>query len=81
MPRSKSRKKTTYTPPPTAAAPKTNPPWLVPTMLGLLVAGLVWVVIGYLFSMAWPIPGIGHWNLAIGFAMIIGGLGLTTRWH
>ena len=81
MPRSKSRKKATYTPPPTSSAPPTNPEWLVPTMVTLFIVGLVWVVVGYLFKMQWPIPNIGNWNLAIGFAFILGGLGLTTRWH
>ena len=82
MPESRSRKKTAYIPPPEkSAGPQTNPAWLVPTMLGLMIAGLAWIVITYFFRSAYPIPGIGQWNLAIGFVLIISGFGLTTRWH
>ena len=81
MPKPKSRKKTSSNPPPTPKAQQTNPPWLVPTMVSLLVGGLVWVVVTYLLQSAGPIPGIGQWNLAVGFAAMIGGLVLTTRWH
>ncbi len=36
-------------------------------MIGLMVLGLLWIVATYLLSAAYPIPGIGQWNLAIGF--------------
>lgn len=60
-----------------------NPSWLVPTMLTLFILGAAWVVVYYLTSARWglPIPGIGDWNLAIGFSFILGGLGLSTRWQ
>ncbi|MGP7959327.1 cell division protein CrgA [Sanguibacter sp. A247] len=64
-----------------------NPPWLVPTMLGLMIFGLVYVVVAYLSSMRWPIPFQeafninGNWNLGVGFAFLIAGFGLTTRWR
>lgn len=81
MPESRSRKKPAYVPPPGKAEVKVNPRWLVPVMLGLMLLGLVWIVTTYLTSTAWPIPSIGSWNLAIGFALIIGGFSLTTRWQ
>lgn len=83
MPESRSRKKKAYTPPPTTSSAKnaTNPPWLVPVMVGLMVVGLFWVVITYIYGGRFPIPGIHNWNLAIGFALIMAGFGLTTRWH
>ncbi len=82
MPESRPRKKPAYTPPPTkASGPKPNPRWLVPVMLGLMLLGLVWIVVTYISSSAYPIPGISQWNLAIGFAFVIAGFGLTTRWH
>ncbi|NTW38658.1 MAG: cell division protein CrgA [Cellulomonadaceae bacterium] len=81
MPESRSRKKPAFTPPPAKAAPKTNPSWLVPTMLTLMVAGLLWVVVTYISQTAYPIPSIGNANLLIGFALIISGFVLTTRWH
>lgn len=80
MPESKRRKKPTYTPPPAAKESQANPQWLVPTMLALMIAGLVWVVVTYISRSEWPIPDIGSWNLAIGFALIIAGFTLTTRW-
>lgn len=82
MPESRSRKKAAYTPPPAkAAAPKVSPPWLVPTMVTLMIAGLLWVVVTYLAGGRWPVPGLGNWNLAIGFTLLMAGFGLTTRWH
>lgn len=81
MPESRSRKKPTYTPPPASAAPKPSPTWLVPTMLTLMVLGLVWIVVTYLSSAQYPIPGIGNANLAIGFVFVIAGFALTTRWR
>lgn len=81
MPESRSRKKPSYTPQPAAAAPRVSPRWLVPTMLTLMIGGLVWVVVTYLSQAAYPIPGIGNVNLFIGFGLIIVGFGLTTRWR
>ena len=85
MPESKSRKKPAKVPRPGAPEGSTpaklgNPTWLVPTMLGLMIFGLVWIVVTYLFSFSYPIPGIGAWNLAAGFAFVIAGFALTTRW-
>lgn len=83
MPESRSRKKKTYTPPPTrdGAAQQGNPQWLVPVMVGLMVFGLVWVVVTYISGGQWPVPGIGNGNLAVGFVFIIAGFALTTRWR
>lgn len=81
MPESRSRKKPAYVPPPTKAAPQTNPVWLVPVMLTLMVLGLAWIVITYITQSRFPIPGISQWNLLIGFVLIITGFGLTTRWR
>lgn len=81
MPESRSRKKPAYVPPPEGKPSKGNPPWLVPTMVGLMLLGLVWVVVTYITQTAWPVPGIGNFNLLIGFVLIIAGFGLTTRWR
>ncbi len=82
MPESRSRKKPAYVPPPSpAGAPKANPRWLVPVMLGLMILGLLWIVATYLLNAEYPVPGIGQWNLLIGFVLIIAGFTLTTRWH
>lgn len=62
-----------------------NPAWLVPTMLSLLVGGLVWIVVFYVASGLLPynipIPAFGQWNLAVGFGLILGGGILSTRYR
>lgn len=82
MPKSKPpRKKPTYTPPsaPTEAAP--NPVWWVPVMVTLGLVGLAWIVATYVFNGEFPVPGIGNWNLAIGFALVFVGFIMTMRWR
>jgi Cell division protein CrgA len=81
VPESKSRKKPAYVPPPAKSAPKTNPVWLVPLMVTLMVLGLAWIVVTYISQSQYPIPGIGNVNLAIGFVLIITGFMMTTRWQ
>ncbi|WP_129339537.1 cell division protein CrgA [Cellulomonas endophytica] len=82
MPESRSRKKPAYTPPTAASsAPKPNPVWWVPVMLGLMVLGLLWVVTTYMSSTSFPIPGIGSWNLAVGFGLMLVGFVMTMRWR
>jgi hypothetical protein len=83
VPESRSRKKASITPPAKAGAgaPQVSPRWLVPTMVTLMIVGLVWVVVTYISSSQYPLPEIGQWNLAIGLALIIAGFGLTTRWR
>ncbi|QAY64006.1 cell division protein CrgA [Xylanimonas allomyrinae] len=92
MPESKSRKKKVAAPAPQAAdkaakaakARTGNPAWLVPLMLTLMVLGLVWIVVFYITNNraggGFPIPALHQWNLAIGFALVIAGFGLTTQW-
>ena len=82
MPESRSRKKAAYVAPPEKAAPrKPNPPWFVPVMVGLMIVGLAWIVVTYLSQGRFPVPVIGQANLAIGFALILVGFGMTTRWR
>jgi len=50
-------------------------------MLGLMILGLLWVIVFYLSSQAFPIPGIGGWNLVIGFGIAFVGFLMTTRWR
>lgn len=61
------------------AAP--NPVWFKPIMLGLMIVGLVWVLVFYLSSSQFPIPGIGAWNLVVGFGIAFIGFLMTTRWR
>lgn len=57
-----------------------NPPWFVPVMLGLMIIGLVWVVTFYITGQQYPVPSWGMWNLGVGFAFILVGFAMTTRW-
>ncbi len=58
-----------------------NPRWWVPTMLGLMVAGLVWLVVTYLSrGNYYPVPALKNWNLGVGFILIMAGFVMTTRW-
>ena len=64
-----------------AKAPAPNPTWFVPVMLGLMIFGLIWVVVYYLSAGQFPISAWHNWNLLIGFAFIIAGFLMTTRWR
>ena len=57
-----------------------NPTWFVPVMLSLMVIGLVWVVTFYITREQYPLPSLGRWNLGVGFAFILSGFAMTTRW-
>lgn len=86
MPESHKRRKDVYTPPPTKSDKKEavrigNPRWLVPTMLGLFIVGLLWIVIWYVAPDLEPWAGLAGWNVAIGFAFITVGFILATRWR
>ncbi|MBV0896175.1 cell division protein CrgA [Microbacterium sp. NC79] len=61
------------------AAP--NPVWFKPVMVGFLLLGLVWVIVFYLSNQAFPIPGIGGWNIVIGFGIAFIGFLMTMRWR
>ena len=50
-------------------------------MVGLMIVGLIWVVVFYISSEQYPIPSLGRWNLGIGFALMLAGFGMTTRWR
>ncbi|MCR2813018.1 cell division protein CrgA [Microbacterium sp. zg.Y1090] len=58
-----------------------NPVWFKPIMFGLMLIGLVWVLVFYLSSSQLPIPGLGSWNLVIGFGIAFVGFLMTTRWR
>lgn len=63
------------------SGPAPTPRWWVPTMLTVMVVGLLWIVVFYLSANRYPLPEIGSWNLAVGFGLIIVGFGMTTRWR
>lgn len=47
----------------------------VPFCVTLIVIGIVWMVVGFCTTGAWPIPFFGGWNMACGgFLIVYGGL-------
>ena len=58
-----------------------NPVWFLPVMVGFMLLGLAWVLVFYLSNGVLPIPGVGAWNLAIGFGIALIGFLMTTRWR
>jgi len=50
-------------------------------MVAAFLVGLVWIIMFYVSSEAWPVGAIGAWNLVVGFVFLIGGLGLATKWR
>lgn len=81
MPKSRVRQKAVYKPPPSRAKPKVSPRWLVPTMLTCLLVGLAWIALYYVTGGKLPVQALGAWNLGVGFALIIGGVALSTKWR
>ena len=82
MPESRARKKADYTPPPTrSAGPQTSPGWYAPVMVALLVLGLLYVVVFYVTDGKFPIQALGPWNVVVGFAVMMVGFVMATRWR
>ncbi|MDQ2738852.1 MAG: cell division protein CrgA [Actinomycetota bacterium] len=95
MPKSKVRKKvatasasssaqansTAYT---TARVQVSGPsgPVYIGIMLGLMVLGLLWLVVNYLWGQHIGfLASLGNWNFAIGFGLMVAGLLMTMRWR
>jgi Cell division protein CrgA len=82
VPKSRVRSKAVYTPPPRSTKSKVSPRWLVPAMLGCLLLGLAWIALYYISGGTTPLQSaLGAWNLLVGFALIIVGVGLSTKWR
>ncbi len=90
MPKSKVRKKTSYTPS-TATGPgsaaggkvvKPSPPWYPIVMAAFLIIGLAYIVVYYMAAESIPfMNSLGSWNFAVGFGFLVIGLGLAVRWR
>lgn len=93
MPKSKVRKKNTFTPTPVSRTPvkvKGGPSstWFVAFFCGLMLIGLLWLMVYQLAGTGFDTPSalywmadLGPWNYAIAFAFMITGLLLTMRWR
>jgi hypothetical protein len=83
VPKSRSRKKADYIPPPerTDKSKAVSGRWVAPTMIALLLIGLTWVVLYYVAaSTIGFVSALGAWNIAIGFGFMFAGLMVATRW-
>ena len=58
-----------------------SPRWLAPVMVANFIFGLIWIVVFYISDTAYPIPGIGAWNMLVGFGFVGIGFSLATRWY
>lgn len=58
-----------------------SPSWLAPVMIANFLIGLFWIVVFYVSQTLYPIPGIGAWNMIIGFSFITIGFSLATKWR
>jgi hypothetical protein len=83
VPKSRVRKRTVYTPPPQKSARrKVSAPWVGPAIVVCLILGLTWIVAYYITNGSFPgMSVLGAWNLVVGFAFIIAGVTLSTRWR
>jgi hypothetical protein len=89
VPKSRVRKKKVYTPPtdarpaaaPAARKKRPSPPWVPGLAVGLLVAGIAWLATYYMSQAVYPVASWGVWNLAVGFGLMVGSLGVFTQWR
>jgi hypothetical protein len=87
VPKSKVRKKTeptmrTSTLAPSGHAVRPSPRWYPIVMAAILVLGLAWIVVYYLAGSSVPLmKDLGAWNFAVGFGLMVIGLGMAVRWH
>ena len=55
--------------------------WWAPLFCGLLLIGLVWLMVYYISSGAYPVPGISWWNIVIGLGIMMVGFLMTLWWR
>lgn len=59
-----------------------SPRWWAPTMVTLMVVGLLFVIVAYVFGGRYPIPGLSNpnINLFVGFGIMVVGFLMTMKW-
>lgn len=63
---------------------KPVPTWYKVLMFGLMIVGLLWIVTFYVANMVGvdvPIPGIGNWNILVGFGIALVGFIMMMGWR
>ncbi|MFC4004398.1 cell division protein CrgA [Prauserella oleivorans] len=88
MPKSRTRKKTAYTPPPnrrTPAKPRAagpSHPIYKGVMFGLMLLGLGWMAVFYIAGDEIEFMfELGNWNFVVAFVFGVTGLLMTLRWR
>jgi membrane protein DedA with SNARE-associated domain len=87
VPESKGRKREVYTPQQSMGERKVaklgSPRWLAPTMVACFLIGLIYIVLFYLAGSNIPVMRdlSALVNVGIGFAFIVVGFILSTKWH
>jgi cell division protein CrgA len=82
VPKSRVRRTSAYTPPPTRSPSKMpSAAWVAPTMVAMFLLGLLWIVVFYITRGGLPLmDALNNWNLLVGFGFIAVGFILSTRW-
>ena len=86
MPKSRVRKKPDAPLRAPTAAPAgrqlaPSPSWYPIVMAALLLIGLAWIVTYYIAPNTPLISDLGAWNFAVGFGIMLLGLGMAVRWR
>jgi hypothetical protein len=58
-----------------------SPTWYPAVMASVLVIGLAWLVVYYLAPDNALMNGLGNWNFAVGFGVMLVGLVMAVRWR
>ena len=79
--RASARKQTKYQSGSSDTSVRPNPRWFLPTMLGIIILGMLWLIVFYLSGGEFPVKVWGNWNLLAGFGIMVVGLAMSTRWR
>ncbi|EEZ92415.1 cell division protein CrgA [Mobiluncus mulieris] len=62
---------------------KRSPRWYAPLAVTIMLLGLLWIVVFYALALGfggYNLLGIGQWNLAVGFGVIMVGFIMLMWW-